>query len=172
MEPQARSIPPKRNYRINEVCEYTDTQPYILRFWESEFPQLNPAKSRGGSPVYSRKDIELVLRIRQLLYDEEYTIVGARRRLDQELKGRAPKTSRPARRRQARNHDPDPTDVTEVARAEDTGESGDHPPRLPTEEVVDERVESLLCVPALHIENPDYSIWSTCRSSIRPPYLR
>ena len=102
MAPEAQ-IPTKRNYRISEVCAYTDTQPYILRFWESEFPQLRPEKSRGGSPVYSRKDLDLVLRIRQLLYDEEYTLVGARRRLDQELKGQAPKTSRSARKRQARS---------------------------------------------------------------------
>jgi len=72
-------------YKSSEVCQYTNTQPYVLRFWESEFPQLSPERSRGGQPVYRRRDIELILRIKQLLYDEEFTIDGARQRLEQEL---------------------------------------------------------------------------------------
>jgi DNA-binding transcriptional MerR regulator len=81
-------IPQKRFYRISEVCQYTDTQPYVVRFWESEFPQLQPDKSRSGQSVYSRHDIELILRIKQLLYDEEYTLDDARRRLAEEKKRR------------------------------------------------------------------------------------
>jgi len=77
-------IPDKAMYKSSEVCEYTKTQPYVLRFWESEFPQLSPARGRGGQPVYRRTDIDLILRIKQLLYDEEYTIDGARQRLEQE----------------------------------------------------------------------------------------
>jgi DNA-binding transcriptional MerR regulator len=79
-------IPQKRFYKISEVCQYTDTQPYVVRFWESEFPQLSPEKSRSGQSVYSRDDIELILRIKQLLYDEEYTLDGARRCLAHEAK--------------------------------------------------------------------------------------
>jgi DNA-binding transcriptional MerR regulator len=75
-------------YKSSEVCEYTKTQPYVLRFWESEFPQLSPARGRGGQPVYRRTDIDLILRIKQLLYDEEYTIDGARQRLEQETEPR------------------------------------------------------------------------------------
>jgi len=62
----------------------TDTQPYVLRFWESEFPQLAPEKSRSGHRIYTEKDIGLVQKIKTLLYDEEYTIAGARKKLEEE----------------------------------------------------------------------------------------
>jgi DNA-binding transcriptional MerR regulator len=77
-------IPDKAFYKIGEVCQYTDTQPYVLRFWESEFPRLAPEKSRSGQRMYTRRDIDLVLRIKQLLYEEEFTIAGARKKLEQE----------------------------------------------------------------------------------------
>jgi len=80
-------IPDKLFYKIGEVCQYTDTQPYVLRFWESEFPTLAPEKNRSGQRIYSREDIELVLKIKKLLYDEEYTIAGARKQLEQEEGG-------------------------------------------------------------------------------------
>jgi len=80
----APEIPGKLFYKIGEVCEITDTQPYVLRFWESEFPQLAPKKNRSGQRVYQRKDIDTVVRIKKLLYEEEYTIAGARRKLDEE----------------------------------------------------------------------------------------
>jgi DNA-binding transcriptional MerR regulator len=84
---ELNQIPKKRQYRASEVCQLTDTQPYVLRFWESEFPQLCPDKNRGGQPVYRRADIDVVIRIKQLLYEEEYTIEGARQRLEQEMSG-------------------------------------------------------------------------------------
>ena len=68
-------------YKIGEVCQLTDTQPYVLRFWESEFSQLAPNKSRSGQRLYRRKDVELVREIKKLLYDEGYTIAGVRKRL-------------------------------------------------------------------------------------------
>jgi DNA-binding transcriptional MerR regulator len=74
----------RRYYKIGEVCEMTDTQPYVLRFWESEFPQLAPRKSRAGQRIYEKRDVEMVIRIRKLLYDEEYTIAGARKKLEEE----------------------------------------------------------------------------------------
>jgi len=87
----ARSAPPverprtkKLYYKIGNVCEMTGTQPYILRFWESEFPQLAPQKSRSGQRLFRGRDIEIVQRIKHLLYEEGYTIAGARRRLEQE----------------------------------------------------------------------------------------
>jgi DNA-binding transcriptional MerR regulator len=84
-------IPSKLFYKIGEVCEITDTQPYVLRFWESEFPQLSPKKNRSGQRVYQKKDIETVVRIKELLYEEEYTIAGARKKLDEEASsGRKP----------------------------------------------------------------------------------
>jgi DNA-binding transcriptional MerR regulator len=74
-------IPRKLFYKIGEVCQLTDTQPYVLRFWESEFPQLAPKKSRSGQRLYRRKDIDLVLEIKKLLYQEGFTIAGARKKL-------------------------------------------------------------------------------------------
>lgn len=71
-------------YKIGEVCERTQTQPYVLRFWESEFPMLRPQKNRAGQRIYREEDIVLIERIKALLYDEEYTIAGARRRLETE----------------------------------------------------------------------------------------
>lgn len=75
-------IPEKERFKIGEVCRLTDTQPYVLRFWESEFPSLAPQKTRSGQRIYRREDIEMVLRIKELLYEESYTIAGARKRLE------------------------------------------------------------------------------------------
>jgi len=75
-------IPDKPSYKLSEVCQYTDTQPYVLRFWESEFPQLSPTRSPTGQPVYTRRDVELILTIKRMLHDEEQTIAGAREALD------------------------------------------------------------------------------------------
>jgi DNA-binding transcriptional MerR regulator len=83
-----RQIPNKLFFKIGEVCEITDTQPYVLRYWESEFPALAPAKNSSGQRIYRRKDIETVLRIKQLLYEEGFTIAGAKKRLEAELTGR------------------------------------------------------------------------------------
>jgi DNA-binding transcriptional MerR regulator len=84
-----RPIPNKLFFKIGEVCEITDTQPYVLRYWESEFPALAPAKNSSGQRIYRRRDIETVLRIKQLLYEEGFTIAGAKKRLEVELAGRA-----------------------------------------------------------------------------------
>jgi DNA-binding transcriptional MerR regulator len=84
----SKKIPNKLFFKIGEVCEITDTQPYVLRYWESEFPALAPAKNSSGQRIYRRRDIETVLRIKQLLYDEGFTIAGAKKRLESELQGR------------------------------------------------------------------------------------
>lgn len=68
-------------YSISEVAEITKVKPYVLRFWEKEFPNLNPKKNRAGNRVYQLKDIELVDHIKTLLYDQGYTIPGARSKL-------------------------------------------------------------------------------------------
>jgi DNA-binding transcriptional MerR regulator len=83
-----KQIPNKLFFKIGEVCEITDTQPYVLRYWESEFQALAPAKNSSGQRIYRRKDIETVLRIKQLLYEEGFTIAGAKKRLEAELSGR------------------------------------------------------------------------------------
>ncbi len=71
----------KLYYSISEVAHMTHLEPYVLRFWEKEFPTLKPKKNRGGNRVYQKHDIELINQIKQLLYRENYTIEGARNRL-------------------------------------------------------------------------------------------
>ena len=83
-----RKVPNKLFFKIGEVCEITDTQPYVLRYWESEFPALAPAKNSSGQRIYRRRDIDTVLRIKQLLYEEGFTIAGAKKRLESEMAGR------------------------------------------------------------------------------------
>src|SRR5438132_4404403 len=74
-----------RLYKIGEVCKLADVQPYVLRYWETEFPPLAPNKSGGGQRLYSQHEIDIILRIKQLLYSEGFTIAGAKKKLDAEL---------------------------------------------------------------------------------------
>jgi DNA-binding transcriptional MerR regulator len=78
----------KLYYSISEVARITNLQAYVLRFWEKEFPMLRPKKNKGGNRHYQKRDIELINQIKHLLYQENYTIAGARKRLRQmESKG-------------------------------------------------------------------------------------
>ena len=79
----------KLYYSIGEVRAITDLEPYVLRYWETEFPSLKPKKNSGGQRAYQRKDIELILRIKELLYEQGYTIKGARAALRRERQGAA-----------------------------------------------------------------------------------
>src|SRR5215468_9537459 len=79
-------VPDKLYFRIGEVARLCRLPAYVLRFWESEFPQLKPIKSSTGQRMYRRKDVENVLRIKQLLYEEGFTIPGARQHLRAEVK--------------------------------------------------------------------------------------
>jgi DNA-binding transcriptional MerR regulator len=72
-------------YKIGEACKELGIQPYVLRYWETEFPPLAPSKSRSGQRVYSEKELEVIRRIKQLLYEEGYTIAGAKKKLEAEL---------------------------------------------------------------------------------------
>ncbi|RMH42281.1 MAG: MerR family transcriptional regulator [Deltaproteobacteria bacterium] len=74
-------IPDKQYFRIGEVARIAEVETHVLRFWETEFSTLRPRKSRSNQRMYTRKDVEKVLRIRDLLYEEGYTIAGARRQL-------------------------------------------------------------------------------------------
>lgn len=80
-QPETSKIPDKLYYRINEVAEYTGLQQYILRYWESEFPMLRPERDEKGERRYRKSDIELILQIKKLVYDEKYTLAGARQQL-------------------------------------------------------------------------------------------
>ena len=88
-------IPEKLYFRIGEVAKLCRLPAYVLRFWETEFPQLKPVKSSTGQRMYRRKDVESVLRIKQLLYEEGFTIVGARQQLRSETKGDKKQTPLP-----------------------------------------------------------------------------
>jgi len=74
-------IPDKLYFKIGEVAEITGVKPYVLRYWESEFKMVNPSKSRSRQRLYRKSDVELIFRIKELLYEERYTINGARKRL-------------------------------------------------------------------------------------------
>lgn len=74
-------IPNKLYFRIGEVSKLISVEPYVLRYWESEFPDIKPSKSKSGQRLYKRRDVEMLVKIKELLYDERYTINGARKRL-------------------------------------------------------------------------------------------
>jgi DNA-binding transcriptional MerR regulator len=71
-------------YKIGEVCRVADVQPYVLRYWETEFPQLAPNKSGGGQRLYTRREIDTILRIKELLYRDGFTIAGAKKKLEED----------------------------------------------------------------------------------------
>ncbi|MFI5255926.1 MAG: MerR family transcriptional regulator [Gemmatimonadales bacterium] len=73
-------------FSIGEVCELTDLKPHVLRYWESQFKFLNPAKNRSGNRVYQRREVELIVLVKHLLYTEKYTIEGARQKVDEHRK--------------------------------------------------------------------------------------
>jgi DNA-binding transcriptional MerR regulator len=75
--------PVQEFYSIGEVCELTDLKPHVLRYWESQFKFLNPAKNRSGNRVYQRREVELIQLVKHLLYTEKYTIEGARQKVDE-----------------------------------------------------------------------------------------
>jgi DNA-binding transcriptional MerR regulator len=87
MNRAAVSIPEKLFFKIGEVCDITGIQAHVLRYWESEFPTLAPQKNRAGQRTYRKRDVEMVLRIKELLYEDQYTIAGAKKRLTNEIRG-------------------------------------------------------------------------------------
>jgi DNA-binding transcriptional MerR regulator len=79
----------KRYYRIGEVSRITEVKPYVLRYWESEFRWMAPQKSRSKQRLYRRRDIDMILLIKKLLYEQRFTIAGARKKLREFGAGRA-----------------------------------------------------------------------------------
>ena len=77
------AVQEKLFYKISDVCELTGLEAYVIRFWETEFPMLHPKKSKGNQRIYVKKEIDLILEIKRLLYQEKLTIAGARKRLRQ-----------------------------------------------------------------------------------------
>ena len=92
-----------RLYKIGEVCRVADVQPYVLRYWETEFPPLAPNKSGGGQRMYTRREIDIILRIKELLYSEGFTIAGAKKKLEVELNAPASEKSGDAHPNPANN---------------------------------------------------------------------
>lgn len=82
----ATVIPEKIFFKIGEVCDLVEVQAHVLRYWETEFPMLSPQKNRSGQRTYRRRDVEIALRIKELLYDELFTIAGAKKKLQTELR--------------------------------------------------------------------------------------
>jgi DNA-binding transcriptional MerR regulator len=81
--------PVREFFSIGDVCALTDLKPHVLRYWESQFKFLNPAKNRSGNRVYQRREVELIVLVKHLLYTEKYTIDGARRKVDEHKKAGA-----------------------------------------------------------------------------------
>lgn len=82
------TIPDKLYFKIGEVSELLGLKAYVLRYWQTEFPELAPIKSRTNQRLYKRRDVEILVQIRKLLYEENFTINGARRKLKAELKSK------------------------------------------------------------------------------------
>ena len=89
MEKTLPAIPAKRYFTIGEVSDLCGVKPYVLRYWEQEFSQLKPMKRRGNRRYYQHHEVLLIRRIRELLYDQGFTISGARNRLDEMVSGAA-----------------------------------------------------------------------------------
>lgn len=96
MTPKAPTLPKQEFYSIGDVCSLTDLKPHVLRYWESQFKFLSPAKNRSGNRVYKAREIEMIQLVKHLLYTEKYTIDGARQRID--LFRRSGELKREARR--------------------------------------------------------------------------
>ncbi len=94
LQSDSPDIPDKLYFRIGEVAGLLGVEPYVLRYWESEFPSLSPKKSGTGHRLYRRKDVELLLKIKHLLYDKRFTIEGARQSLQEVKKTAAKKPTR------------------------------------------------------------------------------
>src|SRR6476661_282865 len=106
IQPESPEIPDKLYFRIGEVSSLLGVETYVLRYWETEFPSLAPKKSGTGHRLYRRKDVELLLKIKHLLYEKRFTIEGAR----QSLHGESPKSKAPreTRKQQASLFNEDP----------------------------------------------------------------
>jgi DNA-binding transcriptional MerR regulator len=159
MNRAAVSIPEKLFFKIGEVCDITGIQAHVLRYWESEFPMLAPQKNRAGQRTYRKRDVEMVLRIKELLYEDQYTIAGAKKRLTNELRGASKlKVVTPEMGAQAASAPPAPVLV--------------HAPAPPeTEEVprvyADTRPEPAHDEPALYAHEPESHTSDESRAALR-----
>jgi len=115
LESGAPEIPDKLYFKIGEVSDLLGVEPYVLRYWETEFNALSPKKSGTGHRLYRRKDVELLLRIKHLLYDRKFTIEGARQTLQEETRGPKARTAKATAQRELFSSDPLPEIRRELA---------------------------------------------------------
>jgi DNA-binding transcriptional MerR regulator len=141
-------IPDKIYFRIGEVCDLIKVQPHVLRYWESEFPMLAPQKNRAGQRVYRRKDVEMVLRIHDLLYEEKFTIAGARKKLLDDMRRSASARSAQAAR--------EPIDPAPVAQTSVSGRSS-NPVKTSVCEPASTVAQTSVCEPGSTQEPLPYS---------------
>lgn len=146
----AVTIPEKLYFKIGEVCDLVGVQAHVLRYWETEFPQLAPQKNRSGQRSYRRKDVEISLRIKELLYEDMYTIAGARKRLQSELR-EPPKLKIVPRehREQAETGEDTPGLFDEEL---ELGETRDEAPKAGKEAISEEQREALRVIAARLLE--------------------
>src|SRR6059058_567798 len=124
MSQAAQSIPQKLFFKIGEVCELAGVQAHVLRYWETEFPMLAPQKNRAGQRTYRRKDVEMALRIKELLYDEQYTIAGAKKKLANDMRAPGKETLQPVQPKQnVRSLQPPPSLAGKFTAPPPTGRS-------------------------------------------------
>ena len=155
----ATAIPEKIFFKIGEVCDLVGVQAHVLRYWETEFPMLSPQKNRSGQRSYRRRDVEIALRIKELLYDDLYTIAGAKKKLQSELR----ETSRlkivhsePAREKESfikevKAPEPQPEPFVEEKFDEEIEEIEDYEETAPVE-LDEERREALTSLAAQLLE--------------------
>ena len=155
-----RAIPEKIFFKIGEVCDLVGVQAHVLRYWETEFPMLSPQKNRSGQRSYRRRDVEIALRIKELLYDDLYTIAGAKKKLQVELRESSRLKivhSEPARKesfiKEVKSLEPPREEfVKENYEVEEIEEIGDFQEAAPVEILDDERREALTLLAAQLLE--------------------
>jgi DNA-binding transcriptional MerR regulator len=147
-------IPEKLFFKIGEVCDITGVQAHVLRYWESEFPMLAPQKNRAGQRTYRKRDVEMVLRIKELLYEDQYTIAGAKKKLTSDIRGTSklkvvtPEMSA-AHAAEQQYSQPPPAATTNVPPAQPAvapptyASDGELPPTTPNYQISDDRREAL-----------------------------
>ncbi len=149
----SRVIPDKLYFRIGEVCELIRVQPHVLRYWESEFPMLAPQKNRAGQRVYRKKDVEMVMRIRDLLYEEKFTIAGARKKLLEESRPTTAKIKIPPQPQTMSQPEPEPPSTPDPLRLRDPNPVS--PPTPDNGEAAGNTPESRLAIRTLKRELED-----------------
>ncbi len=155
----AVAIPEKIFFKIGEVCDLVGVQAHVLRYWETEFPMLSPQKNRSGQRSYRRRDVEIALRVKELLYDDLYTIAGAKKKLQVELREITrlkivPNEPSPKENfiKEVKLPEPPPVESEELGDLEDYEEPISYQHSAPVEVLDDERREALSSLAAQLLE--------------------